>query len=71
MPLLWATNHASRIKWGKGEQYGTFAPVIEHGGAEHKPIQVWTGDYLYIMFSDMKARPHLPISINALSFFVA
>ncbi len=53
----WATTHASRIIWGKGKQYGTFTPVIEHGGAEHKPIQVWTGDYFYIMFDKMKKHP--------------
>lgn len=53
----WATNHASRIAWGKGKQYGTFTPVIDHGGAEHKPIQVWTGDYFYVMFGDMKNQP--------------
>ena len=53
----WSTNHASRIAWGKGKQYGTFTPVIDHGGAEHRPIQVWTGDYLYVMFGDMKNQP--------------
>jgi hypothetical protein len=53
----WATIHASRIMWGKGKQYGTYTPVIEHGGGEHKPIQVWTDDYFYVMFGDMKNRP--------------
>lgn len=53
----WATNSASRIKWGKGKQYGTFTPVIEHRGAEHKPIQVWTGDYFYVTFNDLMTQP--------------
>lgn len=42
---------------GRGKQYGTFTPVIEYGEAEHKPIQVWTGDYFYFMFGDLKNRP--------------
>ena len=53
----WATNRASRIKWGKGKQYGTFTPVIEHRGAEHRPIQLWTGDYFYVTFNWMKTQP--------------
>ena len=53
----WATKRASGIKWGKGKQYGTFTPVIEHGDAEHRPIQLWTGDYFYVTFNWMKTQP--------------
>jgi hypothetical protein len=53
----WATKNTSRIEWGKGKQYGTFYPVVTHKGTEHKPIQVWTGDYLYILLGDMSNEP--------------
>jgi hypothetical protein len=50
----WATKKASRITWGKGKKYGTFSPVLSHNAVEHRPIQVWTGDYLYVQFGDMR-----------------
>ena len=53
----WAESKASRIVWGRGKQYGTFSPTLDHKGTEHKPIQVWTGDYLYIQFGDMQLKP--------------
>jgi hypothetical protein len=31
--------------------------MIDNGGAEHKPIQVWTGDYFYVNFDKMKKQP--------------
>ncbi len=53
----WAKSKTSRITWGKGKQYGTFSPTLDHKGTEHKPIQVWTGDYLYIQFGDIRLKP--------------
>jgi hypothetical protein len=55
--LKWATSHSLRIVWGKGKQYGTFTTVLDHQGREHKPIQVWTGDYFYVWFSNLKNGP--------------
>ena len=34
--LEWATNKMSRVVWGKGKQYGTFSPALDHEGTEHK-----------------------------------
>ena len=45
-----------RITWGRGERYGTFSPTLDRKGTEYKPIQVWTGDYLYIQFGDMQLK---------------
>lgn len=56
----WATSNASRIVWGKGKHYGTFSPALSHKEVEHRPIQVWTGDYLYVQFGDL--RSELPFS---------
>ena len=53
----WALANTSRIVWGKGKHYGTFSPAVVHKGVEHKPLQVWTGDYLYVQFGDMRSRP--------------
>ena len=53
----WAHANTLRIVWGKGKHYGTFSPSLVHKGAEYRPIQVWTGDYLYVQFGDLKGRP--------------
>jgi len=62
----WATSKTSRIAWGKGKQYGTFSPTLDHGGIAHKPLQVWTGDYLYIQLGDMRATPPFDNEVNRL-----
>lgn len=54
----WAKSSVNGVTWGKGSKYGTFSPVVDHKGTEHKPIQVWTDDYLYIQFGDIRTtRP--------------
>ena len=53
----WTMRKTSRVTWGKGKQYGTFSPTSDHKGTEHKPIQVWTRDYLYVQFGDMQSKP--------------
>ncbi len=46
----------SRIVWGKGKQYGTFTPTLDHRGLEYKPIQVWTDGSLPVWFGDMRTK---------------
>ncbi len=53
----WATDNTSRVEWGRGKHYGTFYPIVAHKGTEHKPIQVWTGDYLYVLLGDLGSKP--------------
>ncbi len=53
----WAESKASRIVWGRGKQYGTFFPTLDHKGIEHKPIQSWTYGSLSIWFGDMQLKP--------------
>jgi hypothetical protein len=55
--LEWSESKTSRIAWGTGKQYGTFYPTLEHKGRLHKPVQVWTGDYINIQFGDMVTKP--------------
>ena len=37
--------------------YGTFYSVVDHKGEKHKPVQVWTGDYVNIQFGTLKNNP--------------
>lgn len=53
----WAKDNTSRIEWGKGKVFGAFHPVVEHNSIEHKPLQVWTGDYVYIQLGAIKDNP--------------
>ena len=60
--LDWAERVVSRIAWGRGKQYGTFYPTLDHEGIEHKPIQSWTDGSLYIEFGDLRTK--LPFSVE-------
>jgi hypothetical protein len=53
----WATNRASRITWGKGKQYGSFYPTLEHQGAEVTPISVQTYGSFSLWFGELKNQP--------------
>jgi len=53
----WAESKASRIVWGRGKQYGTFSPTLDHKGIEHKFISAWTDGSLPIWFGDMRTKP--------------
>lgn len=55
--LEWATSKTSRVVWGKGKQYGTFSPTLDHEGMAHKPVQVWTDGSLPIWFGEMRNKP--------------
>jgi len=53
----WATSRASRIRWGKGKQYGRFYPTLEHQGAEVTPISVRTFGSSSLWFGELKNQP--------------
>lgn len=53
----WAESHVSQIVWGKGKQFGTFYPTLDHGHTVYKPIHVWTDGLLYIQFADIITKP--------------
>jgi hypothetical protein len=55
--LEWATNHGSRIVWGKGKQYGTFSPVLDHQGAGIRLISVQTYGSFSVWFGELKDQP--------------
>ncbi|MBZ5545510.1 MAG: hypothetical protein LAO07_17830 [Acidobacteriia bacterium] len=53
----WATRKSTRIAWGRGKQYGSFTPVLEHKGEEFHPFGVTTNGYLGISFGTIQNRP--------------
>jgi hypothetical protein len=55
--LKWAKRQKTEIAWGRGKQYGTFTPVLEHKGVEFYPFTVWTNGYIQVSFGTLKSRP--------------
>jgi hypothetical protein len=48
--LAWGRPRMSRIWWGKGQQAGSFIPVLEHLGRDHQLFAVWTYGTVEIYF---------------------
>lgn len=40
--LEWAERHVTRVSWGRGSTMASFTPVLEHGGADHYLVVVYT-----------------------------
>ena len=55
--LQWAKDRGLGLRWGKGKQYGTFYPVFDHAGREHRMIGVYTDGRVEIQFVSMRERP--------------
>ncbi len=54
----WAQANDLRIWWGKGQQYGSFFPMLDHSGTTHwVGISVWTYGRAQTQFGAMKSRP--------------
>ena len=55
--LEWAGKTASRIKWGKGRQSGSFAPVVDHKGTPLTLFSVWTSGHVQMYFQHLGSKP--------------
>jgi hypothetical protein len=55
--LEWAEMRPFYIWWGKGKNDGSFFPMLEHKGARHWLISVWTYGRLEVQFQQMKTEP--------------
>lgn len=55
--LEWAETRPFYIWWGKGKNDGSFFPMLEHKGARHWLISVWTYGRLEVQFQQMKTEP--------------
>ncbi len=54
--LQWVNNKMS-ISYGKGRQYGSLIPVLEHRGTAYVPFMIWTNGYVQTQFGSMQTRP--------------
>lgn len=48
--LAWARSKVSRIWWGKGQRWGSFVPVLAHGGVDHQLFAVYTSGSVEVYF---------------------
>ena len=55
--LDWAKNESLRIWWGKGQQTGSFFPMIDHKKETFWTIAVWTYGTVEIQFQNMRIGP--------------
>jgi len=55
--LDWAQKKQMEIRWGRGKQYGTFSPALQHKGVEFHPFVVWTSDSLQFNFGLIQYQP--------------
>jgi hypothetical protein len=55
--LDWAQRAGCRIWWGQGHQDGSFYPLLDHAGATHWTISVWTYGRLEIQFQQLMKTP--------------
>ena len=46
--LGWSTTNGLRIRWGTGEQFGTFRPTLDYAGTTRSLITVWTDGNIQI-----------------------
>jgi hypothetical protein len=53
----WAQQNKLRIDWGKRNQDGSMTPLLNHNGAWHSLIGVWTYGTVEIPFQYMKSKP--------------
>ena len=55
--LEWARSHVSLVWWGEGKWYGSFVPVLRHGGRRHQLCAVWTSGDVEIYFQWYQYKP--------------
>lgn len=53
--LEWAKARGLRVWWGKGQQHGSFFPMLDHGGRSYSSISVWTSGGIEMQFQHMNA----------------
>jgi hypothetical protein len=55
--LEWAQDRKLRVWWGQGSRDGSFFPMLDHEGAPHWSIAVWTYGRVEILFQMLKTKP--------------
>jgi hypothetical protein len=55
--LAWATQAQLRTVWGRGNQDGSFFPMLDHGGGGGRLFSVWTYGRVEVQFQYLQATP--------------
>lgn len=55
--LDWATRNRLRIRWGKGQQDGSFSPTLALPRGSYSPIAVWTSGGVQVQFAILQSVP--------------
>lgn len=55
--LAWTRERGLGISWGRGTLFGSFTPVVEHGGGRLHFFTVWTSGAVQVNFAYLKSKP--------------
>lgn len=55
--LNWASQHTSRVKWGRGFDNGSFSPMLDHGNRKYPVFTVYTYGTVEILFQYHQNKP--------------
>jgi hypothetical protein len=55
--LEWAKARKLRIRWGRGRQFGSFSPELDHGGRPYTFVRVYTEAYVNLLFANLYQVP--------------
>jgi len=54
--IAWARKRGFGLTWGSGKSYGSFIPVLDHGGDSYGPIVVWTSGAINIQLERLRTK---------------
>jgi hypothetical protein len=55
--IAWTRERGLRSDYGKGRFYGSFFPVVDHGGDWYAPVALWTNGRVEMQFGLLSRRP--------------
>ncbi len=62
--LTWGQRSTSRVWFGRGQQVGSFVPILHHDGTDHQLFAVWSSGAIEFYFQWFAAKQ--PFSDDAL-----
>jgi hypothetical protein len=57
--IAWAKERKLRLDWGRGKIYGSFFPVVDHGGDWYAPVSLGTSGTVEVQFHYFASKPPL------------
>jgi hypothetical protein len=55
--IAWTKERGLRSDYGRGRLYGSFFPVVDHGGDWYAPVALWTNGRVEMQFGLLSRRP--------------